>query len=239
MIPAAILLIIVVLTIGFLMYIFKPQEAKPMTMKWTKDIRPVINWPVLLSDEIQECLPHNKAEAIARYRKHADVEYQKAQNAIEYSIAFPDVAPKPAAEGPHRPIVIPEPAIMFDNPDWDLLLSDELQEFLKIGKSEAIKRYQQIADVELKEATDAVEYYLTHRHQGALHIRTYAVTEEQKKIIQDRLTHYEWDKAVKAYQDFSGADEATANDAVNAMRKEMRIQRARAGRLKYAIDPRR
>lgn len=215
---------------------FRAPNRKPM--KWTKDIRPIINWPVLLSDEIQECLPHDKAEAITRYRKQADVEYEKAQNAIEYSIAFPGFVPPPVRLGPDRPIVIPKPEIKFDNPDWDLLLSEELQEFIKIGKTEAIKRYHQISGVELKEATDAVEYYLSHRHQRALHIRTYAVTDEQRKIIDDRLERYEWDKAVQAYQDFSGVDEATADDAVNAMRKEKRIQGARAGRLKSAMDPR-
>src|SRR5688500_4916015 len=98
MAPLVLLIITAIAIGGVLVFVFrapKAPKAKPMTMKWTKDIRPVINWPVLLSDEIQECLPDNKAEAITRYRKQADVEQQQAEKAIEYSIAFPDVVPAP------------------------------------------------------------------------------------------------------------------------------------------------
>lgn len=237
------LLIILVISIAMgISYTY--LSLKPKIRTWPEGISPVINWPVLLSPEVQVCLPNDKPEAIRRYRKQANVGHQAASDAIEYLLRHPDRIPSSkskreasASERSPKPIVPLSSEVTFDKIDWDLLLSLELQECINTNKIEAVKRYRQIAQVDLKDARDAVEYYVNHRDEAAAHIRIYAVTDEQEKSIRSMLRQHQRDEAVSAYQSFSGVDEATAQDAVTALQKELRIERARMVRIE-ARDPR-
>jgi hypothetical protein len=52
-----------------------------------------INWRVLLSQEIQRCLPDHKTEAIIRYRQLTGADVQDAEQTIGYHIAYPNQVP--------------------------------------------------------------------------------------------------------------------------------------------------
>ncbi|GEM_PF-3081944 len=52
-----------------------------------------INWRVLLSYEIQRCLPDHKTEAMIRYRQLTGADVQDAEQTIAYHIAHPHQVP--------------------------------------------------------------------------------------------------------------------------------------------------
>lgn len=225
MIPVAFLLVIAVLIIGFLMYRYGPRDPKPKT--WPKGMSPVINWDVLLSPEVQICLPKDKEEAIRRYRKQAAVSYVQARDAVEYAISHPDRISPPgmAHKSKGKPITTSsEPPVRFENIDWDVLLSPPLQECINQNLNEATRRYVMITSTTMKTAKEAIAYYMGHRDEDGSHIRIYMVTDAQEKTIRQLLNEHKRAEAIQVYQEMTGVNEEKAIEDVDALRKEMVIE---------------
>jgi len=91
-----------------------------------------VNWRVLLSQEIQRCLPDHKTEAMDRYRQLTGADAQDAEQTIGYHVAYPN----------H----VPARFVHYDLTDEQI---SSLHKMLRQGKrSEAHKRYQELTGID-------------------------------------------------------------------------------------------
>jgi len=113
---------------------------------------------------------------------------------------------------------------MPDSLDWEVLLSAEIQVCLPDKKIEAIKRYRQQTGVGLKEAKDAIDYFSEHRGDVPAKLRRYDLVDEQAEGIRDLLREGKRAEAQKIYQAFTGIDQFTASEALDALEEEVRTE---------------
>ena len=220
-----ILFAVTVAAIIFLYFFFviSAQQEKRKN-EWAAGVTPQdLRWDVLLSSEIQACLPDKKIEAIKRYREHTGVGLKEAKDAVEYAMAYPERASKVKGYGsdPSQPL---KSTTDDSGMDWDVLLSDEIQMLLPDQKIEAIKRYREQTGVGLKEAKDAIEEYMLNPEDVPAKIRRYDLVEQQSDGIRDLLRAGKRDEARKTYQAFTGVDQFTANEAIDALEQEVRME---------------
>lgn len=230
-----IIMALVVAVLVFLVWLGSREDGKQKN-EWAAGRQPKgIDWEVILSPELQACLPNKKIEAIKLYREHTGVGLKEAKDAVEYAIAHPDRAPshlggselsEPRKSKPDE----------VGGMDWDLLLSDQMQALLPDKMIEAIKLYRQQTGVGLKEAKDAVEEYMLNPEAVPAKIRRYDLVENQSDGIRDLLREGKRDEARKTYQAFTGVDQFTANEAIDALEEEVRTEAGRYDRM-HESDP--
>jgi ribosomal protein L7/L12 len=108
--------------------------------------------------------------------------------------------------------------------EWDALNDDRVQQHLPHNKIGAIKAYREITDVGLKEAKDAIEYYLAHRDEAQHHggKKQRSETESLSDAgVRDLLNEGKFEDAVNAYKTFAGVDYFTARNAVEDIQRRM------------------
>jgi ribosomal protein L7/L12 len=176
-----------------------------------------IEWDVMMSPEIQENLAENKIVAIKHYREMTGVGLKEAKDAVEYAMAHPEHHTSGSSSKPR-----PRAKLAEGEMDWDVLLSAEMTQYLPNKKIEAIKLYRERTGVGLKEAKDAVEYFIDHPGEVPAKIRRYDLAEDQAGGIRDLLREGKRAEAQKIYQAFTGVDQFTASEAIDALQEEMR-----------------
>jgi ribosomal protein L7/L12 len=213
----------------FVFFMVTQQETKQKN-DWATGAKPAsLDWNVLLSSEIQACLPDKKIEAIKHYREQTGVGLKEAKDAVEYAMAYPDRAPSHLSSSDFsesRKTKSDEAGL-----DWDLLLSDQMQALLPDKKIDAIKLYREQTGAGLKEAKDAIEEYLINPEAVPAKIRRYDLVEQQSDGIRDLLREGKRDEARKTYQAFTGVDQFTANEAIDALEEEIRTEADRYDRM--------
>jgi len=206
---ALIIMALVVAVLVFLVWLGSREDGKQKN-EWAAGVTPQdLRWDVLLSAEIQVCLPDKKIEAIKRYREQTGVGLKEAKDAVEYAMAHPQMAgqtgSQPHAKGREMGL------------NWDVLLLPEIQDALPDRKIEAIKLYRQYTGVGLKEAKDAIDYFSEHRSDVPAKLRRYDLVDEQAEGIRDLLREGKRAEAQKIYQAFTGVDQFTASEALDAL----------------------
>jgi ribosomal protein L7/L12 len=232
-------LIFLGLVIGVLvfLYILGSREEGKQKNEWTSGQTPAqLDWSILLSDEIQQYLPDNKIMAIKRYRELTDVGLKEAKDAVEYVMAHPDRVPS-GAKPSSTPKRKPPPASGNGEIDWNVLLSPEMQPYLPDRKIDAIKLYRERTGVGLKEAKDAVDEYFANPGDVPAKIRHYDLAEQQASGIRDLLRQGKREEARKTYQAFTGVDQFTASEAIDALQEELRTEVERYDRLHQSDSP--
>lgn len=135
--PFVAVIIIIIATLGAL-YLILTWPGRKRQNEWVAGL----NWEVLLSPEVQACLPYNKAEAIKIYQERTNVGLQEAMAAVEYAAAHPEPAPS------MRVVEILNKVRQESN---------GLRNLLREGKrDEALKTYQALTGVDQFEANKAV-----------------------------------------------------------------------------------
>lgn len=219
----SLIIVVLVVVILALLVWFGSRESGKQKYAWAAGVRPAgLDWTVLLSSEVQACLPDNKIEAIRLYREATGVGLKEAKDAVEYAMAYPERAPshlmRSDASEP-RKMKSKEAGI-----DWDVLLSGPMQALLPDKKIDAIKFYREATGAGLKEAKDAIEEYLLNPEAVPAKIRRYDLVATQSEGIRDLLREGKREEARKTYQAFTGVDQFTANEAIDALEAEVRME---------------
>jgi ribosomal protein L7/L12 len=214
-------------------------QPKHKNERTAKQAPAEIDWNFVLSAEIQSCLPNRKIEAIKRYREHTGVGLKEAKDIIEYAMAHPE-----QAQSRMQGSTVSQPPKLKPHEsglDWDVLLLPEIQDALPDNKIEAIKCYREHTGVGLKEAKDAIEYFIEHRGEVPAKIRRYDLVDEQANGIRDMLRAGKRAEAQKIYQAFTGVDQFTASEAIDALEYEIATEVERYDRLhetnSHAVPP--
>lgn len=105
--------------------------------------------------------------------------------------------------------------------DWQALQDAELQSYLPDQKIHAIKRYRELTDVGLKEAKDAIEYYLAHPDAAEKKGFSGGIIDTEGAGVRDLIAAGKLDEAVRVYADFMGIDTYSAQKAIDAMRGDL------------------
>jgi ribosomal protein L7/L12 len=225
MVSAVIFFAIVIAVVLFLYVMGGREDSKQKNEGSLGQGSVQLDWGVLLSEEVQECLPDKKIEAIKRYREQTGVGLKEAKDAVEYMMAHPDRVPS------HLPMIKRKPTPDAGDVDWNVLLSPEMQQYLPDQKIEAIKLYRERTGAGLKEAKDAVDDYFANPGEIPAKIRHYDLVDQQASGIRDLLREGKRDEARKTYQAFTGVDQFTADEAIDALEHEIETEVERYDRM--------
>lgn len=212
-----IIIFAIVIGVFVFLYVVGRMSGQTQSADWMQNLAGNIDWDALMSPEIQENLPDNKIVAIKLYREITGVGLKEAKDAVEYAIAHPESHASGGASVKARP----KTKLPDGEMDWDLLISPEMQQYLPNNKIAAIKLYRERTDAGLKEAKDAVEYFIDHPGEVPAKIRRYDLAEDQAGGIRDLLREGKRAEAQKIYQAFTGVDQFTASEAIDALQDEM------------------
>lgn len=168
------LILIILMTITFLVFLLwvaqarlrrPPRKRHDETAYDAPHLRDTLDWNVLLSPEIQACLPHKKIEAIKIYRQRTGVGLKEAKDAID---AYMD-----------NPTDVPAKIRRYDLAEPQ---SDGIRELLRRGRrDEALKVYQSFTAVDLFTAEDAIAALEEEmRMQGVLPLHDDAEDEQRR-----------------------------------------------------------
>jgi ribosomal protein L7/L12 len=161
----------------------------------SENIAGLVDWNAIADEELQSYLPHNKINAIKRYRILTDVVLKEAKEAVEYAIAHPEGMEKAKFLGK---VVDTEAAGVRD-----LILEGRIDE--------AIEVYAAFMGVDEYSSRDAIEA-MQAEIDAEIRLRdddldpVYDLLEQGKKI-----------EAIKQYRELTGTGLKDAKDAVEDM----------------------
>lgn len=118
-----------------------------------------------------------------------------------------------------------------DSIDLDIALDAEIQEAIAAGATiEAIKLYRELTGCGLREAKSAIDYVALHGEALRRAKRKREADSPFDAGVREMLRAGRRDDALRAYQAFTGADAADAEDEVARIEWEERTRRSMGGR---------
>jgi hypothetical protein len=125
---------------------------------------------------------------------------------------------------------------LFNELDWTILLSNEMQSYLLEDKLEAIKLYQEVTGVTHLEAKEAIDHFVTHTQDIPASMRHNDDTQGQISRMRELLRQGKRTRAREMYQDLTGADQLEVLNALDQLEKEARIEQERFEHLRNIVD---
>lgn len=160
-----------------------------------ENIAELVDWNVIVDEELQSYLPHKKINAIKRYRILAGVDLKEAKEAVEYAMAHPDGMKRAKFSGK---VVDTDGAGVRD-----LIVEGRIDE--------AIKVYTAFMGVDEYTAHDAIE---TMQAEINAEMR---LSDEGLYPIHDLLKQGKKIEAIKQYRELTGLGLTEARDAIENM----------------------
>jgi ribosomal protein L7/L12 len=161
----------------------------------SENIAGLVDWNAIADEELQSYLPHNKINAIKRYRILTDVVLKEAKEAVEYAIAHPEGMEKAKFLGK---VVDTEAAGVRD-----LILEGRIDE--------AIEVYAAFMGVDEYSSRDAIE-----EMQAEINAEI-RLSDDNFDSVHDLLGQGKKIEAIKQYRELTGIGLKEAKDAVEDM----------------------
>jgi ribosomal protein L7/L12 len=155
----------------------------------------LVDWNAIADEELQSYLPHNKINAIKRYRILTHVDLKEAKEAVEYAIAHPEGMKK---RKPSSGVVDTEAAGVRD-----LILEGRIDE--------AIEVYAAFMGVDEYSSRDAIE-----EMQAEINAEI-RLSDDNFDSVHDLLGQGKKIEAIKQYRELTGIGLKDAKDAKDAV----------------------